>query len=712
MKVLESLNDKQKEAVLHTEGPLLVIAGAGSGKTRVITERIAYLVKEKKVSPYNILAVTFTNKAAKEMKERLSKMVGVLSRDMWIGTFHYFCGRILRRHIEELGWSRNFVIYDENDQLVLMKQICKELELGERHFSPKAVLNKISSLKNDLLSVEDFSRQVFSEYEEKILSAYRLYQKRLFKHNALDFDDMLMFAVELLSKCPSVLEYYQNKFHYVHVDEYQDTNKAQYLLTHLLSEEKKNLCVVGDEDQSIYSWRGADFRNILNFEKNYPNAKIIKLEQNYRSTQNILEVANGIIKNNNMRKDKELWTKNPEGNEIVHYEAPNERAEASFVADQIKKDLQNNYLHDDFAILYRTNAQSRVVEEVLLQEGIPYRIIGGFRFYERKEIKDMLAYLRVILNPNDDLGLIRVFQNFWQGIGRVTINKLDKAAKNKNCSLFQILQSVEEIDLAPALKAKLKKGLAEIESFQSKVEDKTAYEMVERVIIGTGYKRVLEEEGDPDSLIRLENIKELMSLAREFELVSGEDSLASFLAQIALVTDYDRVEDDQPKVTLMTLHGAKGLEFKQVFMLGMEEGVFPHSRSFDEADQLEEERRLCYVGITRAKQKLYFLSAKERLLFGETWENASSRFLEEMPEGKVKKFGVIKEIESIKHGQRKKQANKFSAGDRITHPKWGDGMILEIEEDPEDSLLSINFKSVGKKNLSLQYAPLEIYNPN
>jgi len=469
---------------------------------------------------------------------------------------------------------------------------------------------------------------------------------------------------------------------------------------------------VGDEDQSIYSWRGADFRNILNFEKNYPNAKIIKLEQNYRSTQNILEVANGIIKNNNMRKDKELWTKNPEGNEIVHYEAPNERAEASFVADQIKKDLQNNYLHDDFAILYSTNAQSRVVEEVLLQEGIPYRIIGGFRFYERKEIKDMLAYLRVILNPNDDLGLIRVFQNFWQGIGRVTINKLDKAAKNKNCSLFQILQSVEEIDLAPALKAKLKKGLAEIESFQSKVEDKTAYEMVERVIIGTGYKRVLEEEGDPDSLIRLENIKELMSLAREFELVSGEDSLASFLAQIALVTDYDRVEDDQPKVTLMTLHGAKGLEFKQVFMLGMEEGVFPHSRSFDEADQLEEERRLCYVGITRAKQKLYFLSAKERLLFGETWENASSRFLEEMPEGKVKKFGVIKEIESIKHGQRKKQANKFSAGDRITHPKWGDGMILEIEEDPEDSLLSINFKSVGKKNLSLQYAPLEIYNPN
>ncbi|MCX5750627.1 MAG: DNA helicase PcrA [Candidatus Saganbacteria bacterium] len=713
MKNLDGLNDKQKEAVLCTEGPLLVIAGAGSGKTRAITHRIAYLIQEKKIAPSQILAVTFTNKAAKEMKERLAGSIGVLSRDMWIGTFHFVCGRILRKHIDELGWNKNFVIYDEDDQLSLIKKICGELELEGRYFKPQAVLGKISSLKNNLVSLEEFSRQAGSTYEEKIASAYRMYQERLFKHNALDFDDMLNFAVELLSKCPKVLEYYQDKFHYVHVDEYQDTNKAQYLLTHLLAGGKNNLCVVGDEDQSIYSWRGADFRNILNFEKNYPNAKVIKLEENYRSTQNILEAANQVIRNNTERKDKSLWTKNPEGAEIIHYQARDERDEAGFIASQIKKELGNNFFHNEFVVLYRTNAQSRVIEEVFLEHGIPYRIIGGFRFYERREIKDIIAYLRVILNPEDDLSLERILFNFWGGIGKISFAKIDLAAKRKGLSLFKALSDLSDMDLSPASKTQAKKGLAEVESFHSKLNDLSAYEMIERVIIGTGYKRALEEENDEESLGRLENIKELMSLAREFEVISGDNSLAAFLSQIALVTDYDRADESQPKVTLMTFHSAKGLEFKVVFMAGMEEGVFPHRRSLDTPNEIEEERRLCYVGITRAKQKLFFISASERILFGETWANGFSRFLEEIPEAAVKKisFEDGKETPRLRSGQvgrRKGDIQSFKQGDFVLHPQWGTGEILEVEQDTDDSILSINFYSFGRKNLSLQYAPLTL----
>jgi DNA helicase-2/ATP-dependent DNA helicase PcrA len=725
MKALDTLNDKQKEAVLSTEGPLLVIAGAGSGKTRVITHRIAYLIQEKKVSPSNILAVTFTNKAAKEMKERLSKMVGVLSRDMWIGTFHFVCGKILRKHIDELGWGKNFVIYDEDDQLSLMKKICGELELEGRYFKPQAILGKISNLKNDLISVEDYYKLASSTYEEKIASAYKMYQERLFKHNALDFDDMLNFTVELLSKCPKILEEYQNKFHYVHVDEYQDTNKAQFLLTHLLAGGKNNLCVVGDEDQSIYSWRGADFRNILNFEKNYPKAKVIKLEENYRSTQNILETANQIIRNNTMRKDKKLWTQNPEGQEITHYEAKDERDEAGFIASQIKKELNNNFLHNEFVVLYRTNAQSRVIEEVFLEHGIPYRIIGGFRFYERREIKDILAYLRIILNPDDDLSLERVLFYFWKGIGKISFTKIDLEAKRKGLTLFKTLSDnvgqafgrAQAEALALQSKTQIKKGMAELESFRSKLNDLSAYEMIERVIIGTGYKQALEEENDEESLGRLENIKELMSLAREFEVISGDNSLAAFLAQISLVTDYDRIDETQPKVTLMTFHSAKGLEFKVVFMAGMEEGVFPHYRSLDNPNEIEEERRLCYVGITRAKQKLFFISAAERILFGETWTNGISRFLGELPEERIKKISFEAVIRSKGVGMRwvegfgkGLEGRSLRPGSMVVHPQWGEGEILKVEDDLDDKVLCVNFKGFGNKNLSLQYAPLILKN--
>ncbi len=711
MSTLKSLNEKQKEAARHVDGPLLIIAGAGSGKTRVLTHRIAYLIKEHKVNPFNILAVTFTNKAADEMKKRLRKLVGILSRDMWIGTFHSICGRILRHDIDKIGWKKNFVIYDEDEQLSLIKRIVKDLNFDAKKFNPAVVQETISKAKNNLIGPEKYSNAAGDFFEEKIAIAYKLYQDKLAENNALDFDDMLMYTVMLLRNNPKVLEYYQKRFQYINVDEYQDTNHVQYLLTKLLAGDNGNICVVGDEDQSIYRWRGADFWNILNFEKDFKNAKAVKLEQNYRSTKNVLDVANSVIKNNEMRKDKKLWTNNEEGKKAVHYLAFDEHDEALFLAEKIQK-LSEKHSLNDFVILYRTNAQSRVVEDVFLQSGIPYRILSGVRFYERKEIKDILAYLKLIHNPADNLSLIRIINNTQDGIGKVTISKLEGEAAKRGIPLLILFNDLSQIKLQEKTKAKLSSFSRMIARFETYANEMGIVELMERVVRETHYLRNLEDEGTEESLMRAENVKELIGVAKEFEKVNDDKSLGAFLNQIMLVTDQDRADEKKQAVTLMTLHGAKGLEFPVVFIIGMEEGIFPHYRSFFNKDELEEERRLCYVGITRAKKDLFLVSANERTLFGESWCNGPSRFLTEIPEEFLEEAKSPKlegEREEIwgSHVDIETLENLYNVGDVISHPKFGVGEILGINGQGEDTVLFVDFEAFGKKNLMLKYAPIK-----
>lgn len=689
---------------------MLIVAGAGSGKTRVLTHRIAYLIKEKRISPFNILAVTFTNKAANEMRERLKKLVGLPSKNMWIGTFHSLCGRILRRDIEKIGYGKNFVIFDEDDQEKLMKEVLRELELPERRFRPWTVLGAISRAKNELIDEIEYGRKAYEYFEENVALAYRKYQEKLIAQNALDFDDMLMLTVKLFEFSPKVLEYYQNRFLYISVDEYQDTNHAQYMITNLLAGKHKNLCVVGDSDQSIYKFRGADFRNIIDFEHHYPNTKVVLLEQNYRSTKNILEVANSIIKNNQARKPKDLWTKNSDGAPPVCFEAEDEKHEAYYVVAQIKN-MAEKLPYNDFAVLYRTNAQSRVFEEVLMKEGVPYRIFSGVKFYSRKEIKDILAYLRVVFNPKDDLSLKRVLYNVVDGVGKVSAIKIEHEARKRHCSMSEILEMVEQIDIAPKARGALQNLSKKIIRLRDDMVEDPASIIIEKALIQSGYKQKLEAEGTEEALARVENIKELISVAKEFEQSSDDPTLNGFLTQVSLISNNDYADKDQPSVSLMTLHTAKGLEFPVVFIVGMEEGIFPHYRSLYDAEELEEERRLSYVGTTRAKKKLYLVYARTRLLFGDTWNNGPSRFISEVPEELLEIIisGSEKEEkleDGLDMGEETNTKGDFGVGEMVSHKKWGKGKVLEIEGKGLDSLLLVQFESVGEKNLLLRYAPL------
>ena len=712
MSILKSLNPEQQEAVKHVDGPLLIIAGAGSGKTRVLTHRIAYLIKEHNVAPSSILAVTFTNKAANEMKHRLNRLTGILSRQLWIGTFHSICGRILRHDIDKIGWRKDFLIFDENDQESLIRDIIKKLDLDDR-FKPKVVLEKISKAKNELKGPKEYENTALDFAAEKIVAAYRLYQEALFKNNAMDFDDMLMFTVKLFRSSPATLESYQDRLKYINVDEYQDTNLVQYTLTNMLAKKHRNLCVVGDNDQSIYGWRGADFKNILNFERDYKDAKVILLEQNYRSTKTILDAANNVIANNQLRKDKNLWTENPEGELIEHFAANDSHGEARFITGEVKKlaDLpagrHGKYMYNDFAILYRTNAQSRVLEEVFMQEGIPYRIVSGVKFYERAEIKDILAYLRLIVNSKDNISASRLILNTLEGVGKGTLKKLEEAGEKENKSIFEVIQDVDKLELSPKLKKLLQRFVDTVNGFKFDLQNFTVSEMIEKVINESGYKKKLEEEASPEAISRVENIKELISVAKEFEKNSAENTLMAFLIQVSLMTDLDNLDESTPAVTMMTLHSAKGLEFPVVFIAGMEEGIFPHYRSLLEPAELEEERRLCYVGMTRAKKRLYLTSAEERLIFGENWYNGPSRFLEEIPEELMKADLAAKEKEMIKIDAPAEEIEyNFNVGDTINHPKFGTGEITGLSGKGNELIIQVDFVSAGEKLLMAKYAPL------
>ena len=739
--IFHGLNPAQAEAVQELDGPLLIMAGAGSGKTKVLTCRIAHLL-QRGIAPYNILAITFTNKAATEMKERVAKMVGTTARDIWLGTFHAFCARLLRVEIENLpGYKSNFVIYDTGDMQAVIKSCLKELNLDDKQFPPNSILATISNAKNALQSAEEFARSASYFHAQKIAEVYALYQRKLRNNNALDFDDLLLLAVQLLQSDPNVREKYQEKFRYVLVDEYQDTNRAQYLLAKLLAGKHGNICVVGDADQSIYGWRGADIKNILDFEKDYPAAKVIKLEQNYRSTQMILDAANAVIENNSSRRPKQLWTDNPEGEPIGLFVADDERQEARYVAETIVRlNTVFNVSYGDLAILYRTNAQSRVLEESLMKSAIPYTMVGGLKFYDRKEIKDIIAYLRVIFNPNDDLSLQRILNVPRRGIGDTTVSKLLAAARDNEMSLFDVISNP---DLAEGLTARVRKpleNLAElIFAWIGAMSEIPVVDLVDRVIKESGYWAELEGSDDPQDEARLENLKEFVSVAKDFALGELEETLENFLSQVALVSDIDQAELGESRVTLMTLHSAKGLEFPVVFMAGMEEGLFPHSRTLMNEEEIEEERRICYVGITRARRKLYLSHARSRNVFGRNVNYPASRFLEEIPPSMLERVGVkvaprhlqgavtmsrpispLRSAPTVMQGAKlpptvvaprsavKAEASvEWKTADKVQHGKWGAGTIVGIRGVGENMELSIAFPGQGVKHLLAKFAPIK-----
>lgn len=721
---VNDLNLVQKEAVLHTEGPLLILAGAGSGKTRVLTYRIAYLVKELGVYPGSILAITFTNKAAKEMKERIEKLVGDQSEGIWVGTFHSMCVRILRRDIERIGYNRSFVIYDSSDQLTLIKQCLKELNYNEKNYPPKYVQSEISKAKNELIDNKQFYKMYQNDFRiSKVANLYKLYQKKLHENNALDFDDIICKTIDLFNNNSEVLEYYQKKFKYVLVDEYQDTNSAQYELISMLAGFHKNLCVVGDDDQSIYGWRGANIRNILDFEKQFKDAKIIKLEQNYRSTQNILDAANSVIKNNFGRKAKKLWTENGSGSRIILFNAENEHDEANFAANEIIKKVEyEGAEYNQFAILYRTNAQSRVFEESFMKQTIPYKVVGGLKFYDRKEIKDIIAYLRVIQNPNDSISLKRIINVPKRGIGDTTVDRMEQYANESGISLYNSLVNIPESDKAFN---KVNEFVNMINEFVGSKDMLTVTKLIDNILNKTGYMSELEKQESVESESRIENLKEFLSVALEFERTSEEQTLEAFLAGISLVSDLDNFQGEENAVILMTLHSAKGLEFPTVFLSGMEEGIFPNFRSSLDESELEEERRLCYVGITRAREKLFITYAKQRTIFGTTGYYSPSRFIKEIPGnlvdgvGQVKPKQVKKEVDSIftksfkemfkfEGPKKSTAASSYKVGDIVEHKRFGIGTILDIQPAAGDSMLKIAFADIGIKQLMAGFADLKI----
>lgn len=673
--MLEQLNDMQKKAVTCTEGPLLVLAGAGSGKTKVLTTRIAYLINEKNVDPSSILAITFTNKAAKEMKDRVIKLIGNIGYSMKISTFHSFGLSILKEHCDLLGYSKNFTIIDSDDSMTLIKKIVKDLNLDSKIFNPKMIRNKISGAKNELMDPAEYVRFANTDMEEKIVSVYERYQKRLKLNNSFDFDDLLMLPIKLLKENPDVLKQYQEKFKYVMVDEYQDTNQAQYILTKMMSAKYKNICVVGDNDQSIYMFRGANYRNILNFEKDYKNTSVILLEENYRSTKNILDVANSIIKNNKSRKDKTLWTNNDDGLKIKYHRSSNEKDESFYVVGEIKKLLNNGVPLSEIAVLYRANAQSRNIEEVLLRDNIPYKVVGAFYFYNRKEIKNLIAYLKLIYNHNDDNSLTRIINVPKRGIGLKAIENLNTKAMLEEKSLYDSLSTQKELDF---------KRL--IDDLSKKSETMSLTELVDCILNDSKMKEELELEKTIESEVRLENLEEFKSITKSFEESKGIVSLGEFLEEISLVSDVEEYKNNTNVVTLMTIHSAKGLEFDNVFLIGMEEGLFPHANCLNDAEELEEERRLCYVAVTRARKRLWLVNARSRMLYGKESYNMQSRFIDEIDKENLD-IDSDTEEKTFDRSSMIDESIDYKPGDKVIHDIYGEGVVIEVKS----SILTIAF---------------------
>ena len=757
--ILNGLNDKQKEAVLAQEGPCLVIAGAGSGKTKVLTHKIAYLMQEKDIKPWNILAITFTNKAANEMKERVEALVGDDAKDMWIGTFHSICVKILRRFIDRIGFDHSFVIFDTSDQRSLIKECLKDLKIDDKMFTDRIVQFEISNAKNDMKEPEEYEAMVKGDYRrEKIASVYNLYQRRLKENNAIDFDDIINYAIKIFRENDDVLDYYTNKFNYILVDEYQDTNKSQFTLIRLLAKAHGNITVVGDNDQGIYSFRGADISNILNFEKDFKGTKIIKLEQNYRCTQNILNAANSVIKNNEVKYKKKLWTENEEGALPTFHVSDDEYDEGRYIVEEINHLRREDYYkYSDFAILYRMNSQSRAIEEILRREDIPYKIVGGLKFYERKEIKDIIAYLRLINNPSDNLALKRIINEPKRGIGKTSLDKIQAISEQTGIPMYQIIKEADQYGLSRVYSNA--QGFIEvIEDLISKKDEYTITELIKHTLKETGYTKALEDENSIEAENRIENLEEFLTVAVQFEEEEADNDLSTFLEGITLSSDIDGMDEEEESVTLMTLHSAKGLEFQVVFLVGMEEGIFPGYKSIGEPKELEEERRLCYVGITRAKNNLYLTCSRQRTMFGSTSCNPVSRFVKEIPEnmleganeidsepenkfkdsnyewsygksgnnGKVVSYKVdipsskpepsfaFKSAESfLAKLNSKAQGNntdlsKYKEGQRIYHKRFGEGNISKIEPEGDDLKLDIQFDKVGHKRLMARFANLEI----
>lgn len=762
--ILEGLNEKQYEAVVNYEGPCLIIAGAGSGKTKVLTHKISYLMQEKNVKPWNILAITFTNKAANEMKQRVENLVGEAAKDMWIGTFHAICVRILRRYIDRIGFESSFVIFDTSDQKTMIKNCLKDLNIDDKMFTDRIIQFEISNAKNEMLEPQNYAARANGDFrKEKIAAVYELYQKRLKQNNALDFDDIINFSIKILTENPDVLEYYQEKFKYVLVDEYQDTNKAQFMLISLLAARYGNITVVGDNDQGIYSFRGADISNILNFEKDFPGTKIIKLEQNYRCTKNILNAANAVIKNNEVKYEKKLWTENETGNLPQMYVAEDEYDEARNIVEQINHLKREEYYHNsDFAVLYRMNTQSRAIEDILVRESITYKIIGGLKFYERKEIKDTIAYLRLIHNTNDNLSLMRIINEPKRGIGKTSLDQIQKLAQENEISMYEIIKHAEQYGLNRVF-ANSREFIQVVEELQQMKNTLSISELIKQTLNKTGYTKALELENTIEAENRIENLEEFLTVAIEFEEQEADNTLEEFLEQITLSSDVDHLEEGQDFVTLMTLHSAKGLEFPVVFLVGMEEGIFPGYKSIGEPKELEEERRLCYVGITRAKNYIYLSCAKRRTIFGSTSCNAMSRFISEIPEEYLEgleqvqktkeqnfsatpyswEYGKSKSVTSyqinsekgqeIKSKLKEKDKNQYQfrtpesflnaigkketkdvdlsvyeAGKRVYHKKFGEGTINYVEQEADDLKVDITFDKVGHKRLMAKFAGLEV----
>ena len=680
--MLEDLNDKQKEAVLYNDGPLLIIAGAGAGKTKTLTTKIAYLIEECGVSPYSILAITFTNKAAKEMKDRLFTSIGNDVKKLTVSTFHSFGLKLLRENYERLGYDKNFVIMDSDDSLTVVKKIIKDMGYDPKIYNPKAIRNKISSCKNEMISPQMYERFTVSDYEKVIKEVYEKYQDKLKRNNSVDFDDLLLLPIELFKKNNDLLEKYQDLYRYILIDEYQDTNEAQYILTKLLSERYRNITCVGDDSQSIYSFRGANYKNILNFEKDYKDAKTILLEQNYRSTSNILDAANAVIKNNKQRKDKKLWTSRGIGEKIKYYRAYNEKDEANYVVKKINELINNGVEYKDIAVLYRTNAQSRVMEEEMLKENLPYRVVGSFYFYSRKEIKDLIAYLRLIHNYKDNVSLLRVINTPKRGIGLKTIENLTQKADDEGTSIYEAISSGKELEF---------KNL--IERLREVSENLTLTELIDKVLDASGMKQELESEGDLESEVRLENLEEFKSITKAFEEQEGSVSLEEFLLEISLVSDVEEYKDDPNRISLMTVHSVKGLEFNHVFLIGLEEGIFPHMNSLMESSDVEEERRLMYVAITRAKDDLHIINARRRTLFGKEQINPTSRFLNEIPkellETNQPEEETTKKEEKIEVGEMFREEDvDYQVGDFVYHETFGTGKVVEVT----NTLVSVAFK--------------------
>lgn len=728
--IFDTLNDRQCEAVKHTEGPLLITAGAGSGKTKVLTCRIAHLL-ELGVAPYRILAITFTNKAAKEMKERVTNLVGAQADSIWLSTFHSFCAKLLRFEVDGFhGYTRNFTIYDSSDQLVLVKDCLKKLNLDDKQFTPRSVLGTISSAKNVLMDAKAFAAKASDFYEQKVADVYAMYQEKLRENNAVDFDDLLFLAVRLLQENEEVREKYQSRFQYILVDEYQDTNHAQYALTKILAARWRNICVVGDADQSIYAWRGADIRNIIDFTRDYPDAASIKLEQNYRSTKTILHAANAVIDNNESRPKKTLWTENPTGNKIIHYQAQTEHDEADYIAGVIYNRHEISHEpYGDMAILFRTNAQSRVLEEKLMRYAIPYTMVGGTKFYDRKEIKDVLAYLRLLYNPEDSLSLTRIINVPKRNIGATTMEHVAAYAEAQGISLFEALSSTDEIPVTKRAKASLENFVAMIFDLLNDIEGKDVLSLIETVIKQTGYGDMLDKEAehDPQGESRKENVGEFLSVAKDYMDSNPEGNLQDFLENVALVSDVDDFESSDSKVTLMTLHAAKGLEFPVVFLTGLDEGLFPHSRTLMDPAQVEEERRLAYVGITRAERQLYVTNAVTRTMYGRISAYMPSRFLAEIPpqfmEDYHRKSAMPQSRTTAVPGKQrvsiltkpvasslpKKHAvtDTFTKGDKVRHKIWGIGTVLDVIGEGPNMQMKIQFPTKGVRQVVVKYAPLE-----